>query len=110
MKVPSWTDATAPLAWPQDKKQRLQLLQGAVDGNPKAALSGAAACTPNVPLLELLVNLPGMSAADVKLHGAMGKLPPPLIQRLIEVGCRANQRDSERGALLIHKVGTAGAL
>ena len=58
-----------------------------------------------MPLLELLLKQPGLNAADVKLHGAVGKLPAALLRGLVEAGSRANQRDTERGALLVHKVG-----
>eukprot|EP00887_Chlorella_sp_A99_P006107 scaffold22.g6107.t1 len=82
---------------PQDKKARVELLQGAVDEL-------------NAPLLELLCEQPGLNTEGVKLHGAVGSpdvagsgLPVPLIQRLLAAGCRLNQRDGERGALLVHK-------
>lgn len=81
----------------RDKKARVELLQGAVDEL-------------NAPLLELLCEQPGLNTEGVKLHGAVGSpdvagsgLPVPLIQRLLAAGCRLNQRDGERGALLVHK-------
>lgn len=62
-----------------------------------------------MPLLDMLLQMPRLNTAGVTLHAAVGKLPASYIKKLIEAGCRANQREVDSsnlplGGLLVHKV------
>ena len=86
-----------------DRERKQRLLQLAVEDR-------------DGPLLRLLVALPGVSAAGVSLHAAIGWLPRELepltplelVQWLVKAGASINQRDVEDGSLPTHKVGRIG--